>query len=71
LVTAAILADERAVAVEAITCALAGNSVRIAPNRLRRAHEIVAIVELVAAELDAEVKISAQPDRVDVIPLRR
>jgi hypothetical protein len=68
LVTAAITAEERSVAVEAITCAIAGNSVRITPNRLRRAHEIVTIVELVAAELDAEVRISAQLDRVEVIP---
>jgi hypothetical protein len=60
--------DERSVAVEAITCAIAGNTVRIKPTRLRRAHEIVAIIELVAAELDAEVRISAQPHAVEVTP---
>jgi len=42
--------------------------VRITPNRRRRAHEIVAIVELVAAELDAQVRIAARLDRVEVIP---
>jgi hypothetical protein len=59
-------AAERAAAVEAITCAIAGNTVRIAANRARRSAEIAAIVQLVAVELDAEVLVVTQPDRVDV-----
>ncbi len=47
---------------------MTGNTVRIVPNRVRSAHEIVAIVELVAAELDAEVRISARLDAVEVVP---
>jgi hypothetical protein len=54
--------------VEAIACALTGNTVRIAPNRVRRAYEIVAIIELVAVEMDADVRISARPDAVKVWP---
>jgi len=54
--------------VEAIACALTGNTVRISPNRARRAYEIVEIVGFVAAELDAEVRISARPDRIEVAP---
>ena len=53
---------------EAIACALTGNTVRISPNRARRAYEIVEIVGFVAAELDAEVRISARPDRIEVAP---
>jgi hypothetical protein len=56
------------VAVEAITCAIAGNTVRIAPNRLRSSLEIFEIVELVAAELDAEVRVVAGPQTVEVRP---
>jgi len=54
--------------VEAIVCALTGNTVRISPSRARRAYEIVEIVGFVAAELDAEVRISARPDRIEVAP---
>jgi hypothetical protein len=68
LVTAAITEQERAVAVEAIACALTGNTVRISPGRARRTFEIVEIVDFVAAELDADVRISARPDRVEVAP---
>jgi len=57
--------------VEAIACALTGNTVRISPNRARRAYEIVEIVGFVAAELDAGVRISAQQDRVEVAPPAR
>ena len=53
---------------EAIACALTGNTVRISPSRARRAYEIVEIVGFVAAELDAEVRISARPDRIEVAP---
>ncbi|MGN6431406.1 MAG: hypothetical protein ACTHNB_11855 [Gaiellaceae bacterium] len=68
LVTAAITEEERAVAVEAIACALTGNTVRISPGRARRTFEIAEIVDFVAAELDANVRISARPDRVEVAP---
>jgi hypothetical protein len=57
--------------VEAIACALTGNTVRIAPSRLRRAPEIVEIIELVAAEMDADVRVSARPDAVKVWPPSR
>jgi hypothetical protein len=67
-VIAAITEEERAVAVEAIACALTGNTVRISPNRARRAFEIIEIVGFVAAELDANVRISARLDRVEVAP---
>ena len=53
---------------EAIACALTGNTVRISPSRARRAYEIVEIVGFVAAELDAEVRISARPDRIEIAP---
>ncbi|MFL5979985.1 MAG: hypothetical protein ACJ76O_15335 [Gaiellaceae bacterium] len=53
---------------EAIACVLTGNTVRISPTRARRAYEIVEIVGFVAAELDAEVRISARPDRIEVAP---
>ena len=53
---------------EAIACALTGNTVRISPGRVRRAFEIVEIVGFVAAELDANVRISARQDRVEVAP---
>ena len=65
---ATITEEERAVAVEAIACVLTGNTVRISPSRARRAHEIVEIVGFVADELDADVRISAQQDRVEVRP---
>ncbi|HEX6680676.1 MAG TPA: hypothetical protein VF063_08535 [Gaiellaceae bacterium] len=65
---AAITEEERAVAVEAIACVLTGNTVRIIPSPARRAYEIVEILGFVAAELDAEVRISAQQDRVEVRP---
>ena len=65
---ATITEDERAVAVEAIACALTGNTVRISPGRARRAYEIVEIVGFVAAELGAEIRISARQDRVEVAP---
>ena len=68
LVTAAITGEERSVAVEAITCAIAGNTVRIAPNRLRSSLEIFEIVEIVAAELDAAVRVVAASDKVEVRP---
>jgi hypothetical protein len=68
VVTVAITYEERSVAVEAITCAIAGNSVRITPNRRRSPREIGAIVELVADELDANVAITARPDAVEVAP---
>jgi hypothetical protein len=67
-VIAAITEEERAVAVEAIACALTGNTVRISPSRARRAFEIVEIVGFVAAELDAKVRISARQDSVQVAP---
>jgi hypothetical protein len=67
-VIATITEDERAVAVEAIACALTGNTVRISPGRARRAYEIVEIVGFVAAELGAEVRIAARQDRVEVAP---
>jgi len=54
--------------VEAIACALTGNTVRISLSRARLAHEIVEIIGFVAAELDANVRISARTDRVEVAP---
>jgi hypothetical protein len=68
LVTAAITEAERSTAVEAITCAIAGNTVRITPNRLRNTFEIFEIVEVVAAELDAEVRIVTGPETVEIRP---
>jgi hypothetical protein len=68
VVTAALTAEERSVAVEAVACAMSGNAVRITPNRFRSLPEIVAIVELVAGELDAEVRVSARLDTVEVRP---
>jgi hypothetical protein len=68
LVTAAISADERSIAVEAITCAIAGNTVSITPNRVRSSLEIFEILEVVAAELDAEVRVVAASDKVEVRP---
>jgi hypothetical protein len=68
LVIAAITEEERSVAVEAITCAMTGNNVRIAPSRLRRTYEILEIVEVVAAELGAEVRVFAASDKVEVLP---
>ena len=53
---------------EAIACALTGNTVRIDPGRARLAYEIVEIIGFVAAELDADVRISAARDRVEVRP---
>ena len=53
---------------EAIACALTGNTVRISPGRARRTYEIVEIVGFVAAELDADVRISARLNRVEVAP---
>jgi hypothetical protein len=47
---------------------MTGNTVRIVPNRLRRTYEIFEIVEVVAAELGAEVGISAHRDSVLVVP---
>jgi hypothetical protein len=54
--------------VEAIACALTGNTVRISLSRARLAYEIVEIIGFVAAELDADVRISARTDRVEVAP---
>jgi hypothetical protein len=54
--------------VEAIACALTGNTVRISLSRARLAYEIVEIIGFVAGELDADVRISARPDRVEVAP---
>jgi hypothetical protein len=68
VVTAAITEAERAVAVEAIACALSGNTVRISPGKARPTFEIVEILGFVAAELDADVRISARLDRVEVAP---
>jgi hypothetical protein len=45
--------------------------VRIAGNSVRRPREIAAIVELVAAELDAEVVVSATGERVEISPRLR
>ena len=53
---------------EAIACALTGNTVRISLSRARLAYEIVEIIGFVAAELDALVRISARNDRVEVAP---
>jgi len=47
---------------------MTGNTVRIAPNRLRSPREIVAIVELVTAELEANVRISVRHNTVEVVP---
>jgi len=47
---------------------MTGNTVRIAPNRLRRTYEILEIVEVVAAELGAEVRVFAASDKVEVLP---
>ena len=68
LVTAAISPEERSIAAEAITCAIAGNTVRIAPNRMRTSLQIFEILEVVAAELEAEVRVVAAADRVEVRP---
>jgi hypothetical protein len=68
LVTVAITEAERAVAVEAIACALSGNTVRISPGQARPTFEIVEILGFVAAELDADVRISASLDWVEVAP---
>jgi hypothetical protein len=68
LVTAAITVEERSVAVEAITCAIAGNTVRITPNSVRSSLEIFEIVEVVAMDLDAEVRVVAASDKVEVGP---
>jgi hypothetical protein len=54
--------------VEAIACALSGNTVCIGAGRARPAFEIVEIIGFVAAELDADVRISARTDRVEVAP---
>jgi hypothetical protein len=50
---------------------IAGNTVRIAGNAVRRPREIAAIVELVAAELDAEVTVSAGDESVELSPRLR
>jgi phage tail sheath gpL-like len=71
LVTAAITAAERAVAVEAITCVIAGNTVRIGATRLRTAREIAAIVQLVAGELEAKVVVSVGQAEVELSPRLR
>jgi hypothetical protein len=47
---------------------MTGNTVRIAPSRLRRTFEILEIVERLAAELDAEVRVDALSDSVEVRP---
>jgi hypothetical protein len=47
---------------------LTGNTVRISPPLSRRTYEVAEIVGFVAAELDADVRISAQHDRVEVRP---
>ena len=56
---------------EAIACALTGNTVRIRPAPARRTYEIAEIVGFVAAELDVAVRISAAVDRVEVGPPAR
>jgi hypothetical protein len=45
--------------------------VRIAANRSRTVGEIATIVETVAAELDAEVRVSAREASVEVSPQLR
>jgi hypothetical protein len=47
---------------------LTGNIVRITPAPTRRIYEIVEIVGFVAMELDAEVRITARADAVEVRP---
>ena len=47
---------------------MTGNTVRIAPSRQRRTYEILEIVEAVATELDAKVRVDAVSDRVEVRP---
>jgi hypothetical protein len=59
---------ERWVAAEAITCAVAGNKIFIASNRVRTAREIAEIVDLVAFELDADVRISVGRRGIAVEP---
>jgi hypothetical protein len=68
LVALAASERERAVAVEAIACALTGNVVRIGAVGARRTYEIAEIVGFVAAELDADVRIWASSDEVEVRP---
>jgi phage tail sheath gpL-like len=50
---------------------IAGNTVTIGATRRRSAREIAAIVELVAAELDADVGVSVREKGVDVAPRLR
>ena len=47
---------------------MTGNTVRIAPSRLRRTYEILEIVEVVATELDADVRVDAVSDSVELRP---
>ena len=68
MVTAEITAEERTVAVEAITCAIAGNRVIVTSNRIRSAPEIAEIIDLVAFELDADVKIGVRPGAIELRP---
>jgi hypothetical protein len=69
VVTAAeVTAAERSVAAEAITCAIAGNRVIVTSNRVRTAYEIAEIVDLIAFELDADVRIGVRPGAIEVRP---
>ncbi len=65
---AEVTAAERSVAAEAITCAIAGNRVIVTSNRARTAYEIAEIVDLVAFELDADVRIGVRPGAIEVRP---
>jgi hypothetical protein len=47
---------------------LTGNTVRISPAPSRRTYEIAEIVGFVAAELGAQVRISARQDGVEIAP---
>jgi hypothetical protein len=71
LVVAEVTIAERSVAAEAIACAIAGNTVLIPSNRVRTAREIAEIVDLVAFELDADVRIGIRGRRTEVRPPHR
>ena len=66
-----ITAAERSVAAEAITCAIAGNRVIVCSNRARTAYQIAEIIDLVAFELDADVRIGVRPGAIEVRPAAR
>jgi hypothetical protein len=64
VVNDAITAADRAAAVEAISCVVAGNKVFAASNRVRTPGRIAEIIDLVAAEIDADVKLSIRANGV-------